>query len=86
MSSRLNAARKDAKSFFERTGLSTIRRELTAFAIAEYNYSVCNTKPFTRIRKNRKSLQRFSKTDSMTCNGASRRALEKYAAEWEKTL
>ena len=28
----------------------------------------------------------YSKTDSNPCKGASRKALEKYAAEWEKTL
>lgn len=85
MSSRLNSARKEAGVFFERTGLYPSRRELNAYAIAEYNYMVYEVKPYTRIRKNRKSFQRFTKTDSNPCTGASRKALEKYAAEWEKT-
>lgn len=86
MSSRLNRARKEAKSFFERVGRGADRRKLTTCAIDEYNYMVRNTKPYTRIRKNRKSLQRFTKTDYTPCKGASRKALEKYAEDWEKTV
>lgn len=85
MSSRLNSARKKAKSFFERVGRGSDRRELAALAIAEYNYMVYEVKPSTRIRKNRKSLQRVTKTYPTHCNGASRKALEKYAEDWEKT-
>ena len=84
MSSRLNRARKKAGVFFERIGFVPNRRESAALAIAEYNYMVCNAKPYTRIRKNRKSFQRSTKTYFSACNGASRKALEKFIEDWSE--
>ena len=90
MPSRLNAARKSARAWakhMEAAGYAPAnRKHLALTAIANYAWSVGESKPYYRNRRNRKVLQRDSMRHGYGCTGASVRAFSLYITKVEEVM
>lgn len=90
MASRLNAARKSARAFAKRmedAGYAPInRKHLALTAIADYMWAVHESKPYYRIRRNRKVLQRDAMLHGYSCTGASVKAFTRYINAVEEIM
>ena len=90
MPSRLNAARKSARAWAKRmedAGYAPVnRKHLALTAIADYTWAKNEAKPYYRIRRNRKVLQRDAMRHGYGCTGASVRAFSLYINKVEEII
>lgn len=88
MPSRLNAARKSATEHvksMEAAGYAPYTRSAKArVVIADYTWAKNEAKPYYRIRRNHKVLQRDSMRHGYGCTGASARAFSLYINKVEE--
>ena len=82
MPSRLNAARKSAREYvknMEAAGYTPYARAAKEqIALADYTWAKNEAKPYYRIRRNRKVLQRDAMKHGYGCAGASVRVFAAY--------
>ena len=90
MPSRLNAARKSARAWAKRmedAGYAPVnRKHLALTAIADYTWAKNEARPYYRIRRNRKVLQRDAMKHGYGCTGASVRAFALYVNKVEEIM